>query len=163
MFKTLIWTHPFKCFDKVITSRVTSKRQIRYETKRRETEIFHQKVSDLIPSEGAHDSNEQNVNDASKLAGKYQKRAYRKATVAGNISSHYLSFILPLSLKLKWCCYLWELFYQSHFHPSLLQTKLLSIALYSQCFRHIVLKVWDKCDPEGQNSTTLAEQITQQQ
>lgn len=28
----------------------------------------------MIPSEGAHDSNEQNVNDASKLGGKYQKR-----------------------------------------------------------------------------------------
>ncbi len=39
----------------------------------------------MIPSEGAHDSNEQNVNDASKLGGEISEKAYRKAKVAGKI------------------------------------------------------------------------------
>ncbi len=32
----------------------------------------------MIPSEGAHDSNEQNVNDASKLGGEISEKVYRK-------------------------------------------------------------------------------------
>ncbi len=39
----------------------------------------------MIPSEGAHDSNEQNVNDASKLGGEISEKAYKKAKVAGKI------------------------------------------------------------------------------
>ncbi len=52
----------------------------------------------MIPSEGAHDSNEQNVNDASKLGGEISEKAYRKAKVAGKF---FFSLISPLSQSLS--------------------------------------------------------------